>query len=166
MQPCKTLLLSATLVSRLFAANSFDITLNYTGDPQYLPVFQNAESIWEQIIPSYIDGNRNGPPLTGVTIAASIAADDGPGGTLGFAGPTFGSTDQSGYFLPTQGTMQFDSADVGGLGSNLLTVVLHEMGHVLGLGFAWGQQHFWCPLPQVTLPARLVAIAAAQVGAP
>jgi hypothetical protein len=39
-------------------------------------------------------------------------------------------------------------------------------GHVLGLGFAWGQQHVWCPLPQVTLPARLAAMAAAQVGDP
>ncbi len=39
-------------------------------------------------------------------------------------------------------------------------------GHVLGLGLAWGQRHFWYPLPQVTLPPRLAALAQEEAGDP
>jgi hypothetical protein len=119
------------------AVNTFDITLNYTGNPAYLPVFQSAEAIWEQIIPSYIDGNQGSADFTGITISASIDIIDGVGGILGSAGPTFGGFDDSNYLLATAGVMEFDVDDVGGLGANLLTVILHEMGHVIGLGTLW-----------------------------
>jgi hypothetical protein len=128
------------LASPLFAAgtvNTFDITINYSGNPTYLPMFQSAEAIWEQIIPSYIDGDQGVTPLTGITITAAIEAIDGAGGILGSAGPTSAVTDNSGYVLATTGDMQFDEADVGGLGANLVTVILHEMGHVLGIGTLW-----------------------------
>lgn len=128
------------LASPLFAAgtaNTFDITINYSGNPIYLPLFQSAEAIWEQIIPSYIDGDQGANPLTGIAINAAIQAIDGAGNVLGSAGPTFAETDNSGFLLTTTGNMRFDEADVGGLGANLVTVILHEMGHVLGLGTLW-----------------------------
>ena len=120
-----------------FAANGFNITLNYTGDASYLPIFQSAAATWEQIIPSYIDGYQGAEIFNGITIDAAITTIDGVGNILGQAGPTYYGIDDAGYSLAVAGVMQFDVADVGGLGSNLTTVILHEMGHVLGLGTLW-----------------------------
>jgi hypothetical protein len=121
------------------AATPFSITLNYTGSPLYAAAFTTAESIWESIIPAYIDGTQGAGTFAGITISASTPAIDGAGGVLGSAGPTFGGTDNSGYLLATQGNMQFDIADVANLAADgsLITVILHEMGHVLGLGTLW-----------------------------
>lgn len=131
-------LLGLMVPSASGAINLFSITLNYSGDSQYLPMFQEAKSIWEEIIPSYIDGQTGSTSFDGITIAASITAIDGAGGIVGSAGWTDGDFDDSGYALATAGSMEFDSADIGSLGGNLTTVILHEMGHVLGIGSLWG----------------------------
>jgi hypothetical protein len=46
---------------------------------------------------------------------------------------------QGGYVLATQGVMQFDLADLAALEVNgvLLTVITHEMAHVMGFGTLW-----------------------------
>jgi hypothetical protein len=121
------------------AATPFSITLNYTGDPLYAAAFTTAESIWESIIPAYIDGTQGAGIFSGITISASTPVIDGVGNILGSAGPTFAGTDDLGYVLATQGNMEFDVADVANLSAsgNLITVILHEMGHVLGLGTLW-----------------------------
>jgi hypothetical protein len=139
MKSLKIVLLSLLSTPAFGATALFNITINYTGDPQYLPIFQQAESIWESIIPSYINGHQGAAHFDGITISASIGAIDGAGGILGGAQPTFGGYDDSGYLLATAGEMEFDSADVDGLGSALTTVILHEMGHVLGIGTLWTQ---------------------------
>jgi hypothetical protein len=56
---------------------------------------------------------------------------DGVGGTLGQAGPTYWRTSNG---LPVAGEMMFDTADINSLrsGGTLDTVILHEMGHILG----------------------------------
>ena len=61
---------------------------------------------------------------------------DGAGGTLGFASPT---TLRSGSLLPITGAMSFDSADLASMeaSGSLTNVILHEMGHVLGIGSLW-----------------------------
>jgi len=66
-----------------------------------------------------------------------IVAIDGPGGTLGMAGPCL---TRAGGGLPAFGAMQFDTADVAALQASgqLNAVILHEMGHVLGIGTLWG----------------------------
>jgi hypothetical protein len=72
-----------------------------------------------------------------LTIVVRLTPIDGVGGILGAAGPcVIRSTDGS----PSLGLMNLDIADVEQLDRNgqLAGVVLHEMGHVLGLGTLWG----------------------------
>ena len=68
-------------------------------------------------------------------IFASISPIDGAGGILGRAGPAFIRSNA----LPYVGCMQFDSADVAALeaAGAFEAVILHEMGHVLGIGTLW-----------------------------
>jgi len=69
-------------------------------------------------------------------IFVSLVFIDGVNGTLGQAGPCFL---RSVSRLPIIGTMEFDTADLTSLENDgqLVSVILHEMGHVLGFGF-WG----------------------------
>jgi len=69
-------------------------------------------------------------------ILADIVPIDGVGGVLGAAGPCL-IRDVSG--LPVLGRMMFDSADLDNLeaGGTLDDVIVHEMGHVLGIGSLW-----------------------------
>src|SRR5690606_11251653 len=57
---------------------------------------------------------------------------DGPGNVLGQAGPCFV---RDTTFLPAVGMMRFDIADLDQLDADglLQTVIMHEMGHVLGV---------------------------------
>lgn len=124
-----------------------DIVVNYTGDAQYQPLFASAEATWESYITGYQNGfvtattagssYTGGETVSQLYIDASITAIDGPGMILGSAGPTELALDSSSFYLATDGAMQFDSADVAGLGSSLEDVILHEMGHVLGFGTLW-----------------------------
>ena len=61
---------------------------------------------------------------------------DGPFGVLGSAGPCI--IRGSGSF-PLIGGMRFDTADLAGMEADgtLEDVILHEMGHVLGIGTLW-----------------------------
>ena len=108
-------------------------------------VFTTAADFWEQIIIGDLpDINQditleNGPTQTFVddlVIAASAPFIDGEFGILGQAGPRFL---RNGSLLPISGIMQFDSADVARLENNgqLEEVILHEMGHVIGIGTIW-----------------------------
>ena len=73
-------------------------------------------------------------------IVAAVVEIDGPGGTLGRAGPCWIRRDTG---LPFFGLMEFDVADLERLENNgtMRPVILHEMGHVLGIGTLW-EQHF------------------------
>jgi hypothetical protein len=68
-------------------------------------------------------------------IFAAIEPIDGVGNILGSAGWCFRRTGG----LPVIGTMRFDVADVAGLETTnrLSAVILHEMGHVIGVGSMW-----------------------------
>jgi hypothetical protein len=114
-------------------------------------VFQTAATRWGTVItadlPSAsanIPANECGddsPTLNmnidDLVIFAAIEPIDGPGAVLGAAGPCYIRDDAT--ELPILGLMYFDVADVaqleasGGFGS----VILHEMGHVLGIGTMW-----------------------------
>lgn len=65
-------------------------------------------------------------------------AIDGPRGILGRAGPT---QLRPQTFLPAAGVMSFDSADLAQMeqDGSLISVIVHEMGHVLGFGTIFGR---------------------------
>jgi hypothetical protein len=69
-------------------------------------------------------------------ILVDVVAIDGIGGILGSAGPCLFRTAGG---LPLIGRMRFDSADLLNLelDGRLDEVIVHEMGHVLGIGGLW-----------------------------
>lgn len=103
--------------------------------------FAAAAARWEQIITGDIPDvaaspSRWGAAVDDVRITATGADLGGPGGVLGSAGPEYL---RNGTSLPITGSMEFDTADLPGLEANgsLGSVILHEMGHVLGFGTIW-----------------------------
>jgi hypothetical protein len=100
-------------------------------------IFEQAAARWESIIVGDLpSANYNGRVVDDLLINASAASIDGAGGILGQAGP---DRFRSGSQLPYHGNMQFDSADLATMQANgtLLSVIEHEMGHVLGIGTLW-----------------------------
>lgn len=131
---------------------------SYTVDVRFLTTmsmsqqgaFTNAAARWETLIfgdvpdiPVSVPAGACGstaPALNetidDIIIFASIDSIDGPGGTLGQAGPC---AIRSGSRFVLFGVMAFDSADVASLESagQFDLVIEHEMGHVLGFGTVW-----------------------------
>jgi hypothetical protein len=104
--------------------------------------FRYAAVRWAQIITADLpDVTVNGRVIDDLEISATGPAIDGPYGILGQAGPRGFRT--TGSRLPYSGVMEFDSADLGFMESNgtLGNVILHEMGHVLGIGTMWATKN-------------------------
>lgn len=83
-----------------------------------------------------------------LTIDVTFEYIDGQSGTLASAGPTSagyytasgGEGDGQQFVIPTRGIMTFDTADYCAecsSGDELGDVILHELGHVLGIGTLW-----------------------------
>lgn len=135
----------------------FNITLSYLLPPtdRQVEVFEAAAARWERIIikdePSFTgtlpSAFQGFPPLVDegtvddIIIEVALAPIDGPGGILGQAGPQFVRTDD---FLTLSGVMFFDVADLDFLEELDLfeEVIVHEMGHVLGVGTLWNVAPF------------------------
>jgi hypothetical protein len=110
-------------------------------------VFETAAARWSQVItgdlldltPTIVCSGqpRVGFPIDDLLIFAAVQPIDGVGGVLGSAGWCLR---RSGG-LPLQGSMRFDEADLASMesGGSLLPVILHEMGHVIGMGTMWTQ---------------------------
>eukprot|EP00978_Attheya_sp_CCMP212_P030766 scaffold114338_cov55-Attheya_sp.AAC.2 len=98
-------------------------------------IFDAAAKRWMEII----QRTTNGRNLR-LVIAASGPSIDGPGRVLGQAGPTRVRPSDR---LPVAGIMEFDRADLAALerDGSLQDVILHEMGHVLGIGTLWETQN-------------------------
>ena len=121
---------------------SYNIEFNYTTS---IPAgaqaaFDLAKAKWESVLLGDVPDVSNVPGagyVDDLRINVSFPYIDGPNGTLGSAGPQYYRT---GSNLPITGSMQFDSADVPGLISAGLfdEVIVHEMGHVIGIGTMWG----------------------------
>lgn len=156
----------ALLAPTVWAA-SFNINLNFTGGltSSQQATFVQAADQWESLLPEYQPGIN----ITGLTINASGTLIDGVGGTLGQAGPSIlGLRRQGGYWLSTRGTMQFDSADIQFMESNgsFLSVVMHEMAHVMGFGTLWALNGVYQNGSGRYTGANAVAAARVEVGRP
>ncbi len=141
---CLLLALFSAATSSNAATLGFDIILNYINAPtvSQQAAFEAAEATWESIITGYqIDDIDN----TNVTIDVNLSNIDGPGGTLGSAGPdtakfnAANSAVTSTFLYTSTGSMTFDTSDTGALemAGSFNSVILHEMGHVLGIGTLW-----------------------------
>lgn len=122
-----------------------EVTSNFKIDVRFLggltqtqrAVFETAAARWAEVIVGDLPtATVEGETIDDVLIEAKGASIDGPGGVLGQAGPTFV---RNGSLLPVKGIMEFDVGDLARMESDgsLLDVIIHEMGHVLGLGTLW-----------------------------
>lgn len=136
------------------AAAAFDIQLRYLTTPSAVQAeaFSDAESRWESLITGDLPNLQanaaagscgdNSPALNesvdDVVIFVTLEPIDGPGAVLGAAGPCFIRVPGS---LTVVGRMRFDTDDLAAMETAgvLSDVILHEMGHVLGIGTLWSQ---------------------------
>ena len=136
--------------------SAFNIGLRYlsTATPAQQQAFTNARLRWESAIsadladvPLISQAEDCGPgspavnqTIDDVLILVRLVAIDGPGNILGGAGPCY--VRDPGDPLTVMGVMQFDTDDLEQLetGGFLEGVILHEMGHVLGIGTLWDLQ--------------------------
>ena len=73
-------------------------------------------------------------PAGRLLISATLQAIDGVNGVLGFAGPN--AVWRACNTISAEGEMTFDIADISSLEAegSFEGVILHEMGHVIGVG--------------------------------
>jgi hypothetical protein len=118
--------------------SGFQITLSMSGlTASEQSIFQQAAARWSQVITGDLpNATYRGQTVDDLLINASAPTIDGVGGILGQSGP---DAFRSGSLLPIHGVMEFDSADMAQMESSglLYSVVLHEMGHILGIGTLW-----------------------------
>jgi hypothetical protein len=133
--------LTGTIVNDEIDTPGFQITVVFTSPvtASQQAAFNAAAARWSQVITGDLPGVTlpSGTFIDDVRIDASIVAIDGVGGVLGQAGPTALRPGLGG--LPYTGGMEFDSADVAAMqsGNTFQSVIMHEMGHVLGIGTLW-----------------------------
>jgi len=132
--------------------SQFNITLRYesgTPTPAQTAAFTSAVNRWQGIIlgdlsdiaAEFFPAGGCLPvavnePIDDVLIFVQLVNIDGAGGVLGAAGPCLIRTSNS---LTAVGLMRFDTADLLELEDLglLESVIVHEMGHVLGFGTLW-----------------------------
>ena len=125
--------------TRMNLGGSYDIDLRYrtSASSAQRAAFDAAVARWETVLLGDLPNvNDGGTTIDDLVIDVYFRQIDGPGGVLGSAGPT---GVRGGSLLPFEGFMEFDSADAANLLNNgtLDEVILHEMGHVLGIGTLW-----------------------------
>ncbi|HKY14602.1 MAG TPA: leishmanolysin-related zinc metalloendopeptidase [Microthrixaceae bacterium] len=130
----------------------FDIDLRPVSplSPEHQSVFDAAVARWEQLVVRGVGASAvdlpaddcldGAAPFSGtiddLMIEVVVRPIDGPGHALGTAGPCLTSSSDQ---LSRVGVMEFDTADVATMVATgtFDDVVLHEMGHVLGIGTLW-----------------------------
>ncbi len=134
------------------AESGFDIELVFDIDGELDPIvreaFEAARVRWQEVIVGDLvdyesrvtrqcDGFEIPEVVDDLIIFVTLESIDGPNGILGAAGPCM--IRGEGAPLPFAGRMQFDTDDLLGFAEQgrLEEIVLHEMGHVLGIGALW-----------------------------
>ena len=135
-------------------APGFQIELRFLngGTASQVAAFESARSTWQRAITGdVLDVEGNIPPkrcgnsiptpsfkglVDDILIDVLLQPIDGPGAVLGRAGPCIVRGEDN---LTMYGVMFFDTDDLGFLEQNdiLDKVIVHEMGHVLGIGSLW-----------------------------
>ena len=137
----------------------FNITVRFLTDnltDEQKSVFTEAAERWSEVITGDLNDfvldqpvafATNAPEVIGtiddILIDTSFAEIDGPNGVLGSAGPKYVRADgEPDSLLTIYGTMEFDLAEFeeNGFFSDpdaYRDVILHEMGHVIGIGTLW-----------------------------
>ncbi len=143
-------------VTRYCSAYNIQLVFNAGISASRQAVFTAAAARWQQLV---IGDVANAPlnkaanacgagepafnaTLDDLVIYAAVEPIDGAGGILGSAGPCLIRTAGG---LTMYGTMRFDSADVANLeaAGTFDEVILHEMGHVIGIGSLWQVSGFF-----------------------
>ncbi len=124
-------------------ANGYGIQVRISSDATQAvkDAFIAAAQRWMRVIIGPLSKQTyQGIDTIGIVIDAKIGPIDGTGGILGSSNYTMtrASNDPT-PLLPCAGMMQFDSADLTMLqnGGQLKNVILHEMGHAIGVGTLW-----------------------------
>jgi Leishmanolysin len=136
------------------APSEFHIELVFSNDDELDPIveeaFEGARQRWQEVIrgdlpdlqlqfPFTCDGFELPAEIDDLIIFITTDPIDGREGILGSAGPCL--IRGEGLPLPFAGRMIFDSADLLSFAEigRLEEIVVHEMGHVLGVGSLWGE---------------------------
>ena len=139
-------------VFTITALSQFNIQVRFLTTPSETQrqAFNDAERRWESLIvgdipnvPLNVPANLCWPDtpainetIDDVVILVQLVPIDGPRKILGAAGPCFTRISDG---LTILGLMRLDTADLDTLATEGLLgdVILHEMGHVLGIGSLW-----------------------------
>ena len=137
-------------------AGGFSITIRWlaSGTPRQQQAVTNAAARWESIITSDLSSIPMTAPaatcfttqpainetIDDVLIFVELVNIDGAGKVLGEAGPCYIRSDDG---LPVVGHLKLDTADLQQMEvyGTLDDVVLHEMGHILGIGTLWSDKN-------------------------
>ncbi|CAM9148559.1 unnamed protein product, partial [Laminaria digitata] len=118
------------------ALSPFFIEIDFIGTwtPSRRAVFQSAADRWSEVITHVPCGGTTDFPGGRLLIESTLEEIDGVGMTLGSAGP--GSVWNACNTISAEGSMRFDIADIDRLEADgsFEGVILHEMGHVIGVG--------------------------------
>lgn len=130
---------SLTLVQESSSHSPLPIKVRFVGQftESQKDAFQIAADRWGQIIQGNLPKVRvHGEVIDGVVINAAGVFLDGEGKQLAQAGPI---DLRPHSLLPVTGIMEFDIDDLAQVEreGNLVNLITHEMGHVLGFGSLW-----------------------------
>lgn len=138
------------------STSAFDIELVFfdeTYSPSQIAAFQAAVDRWETVVvgdlqdfpldqPEGASCGQGEPAYTGTVddlVIFATSFTDAPGGLLGSAGPCRSRSSGVDAGTTAVGFMRFDTEDLDALEADgdLVETIVHEMGHVLGIGTNW-----------------------------